>query len=380
MDSTKKHPMHAIEVPQAHEWADHHEKHAHHVSIANWAMMVFSIYVAIISACVAVAFQDWGDSGTLPSIAILEESGLTAKAELSPTSWLSTLGFARYICCIVAITCIATGIGLEATIGGYMVSHFSKEGGEMLWHVAQMLFSLLLMVAIMGKSAFALPFVVLGLWKFGFPETIGYLLKARKTPWSQPVSFISHMLNGLGLLLHHSAGAYFVAAIVTGLTELVRVALAGTVVLVIQHWFVPVKYYSHAMYSSIQLVLEIYFQFELIAALPHMEPKNGVDTTLRACTLVMLTAHWMYVMAAFLDIFVINLCGAEPHVDETGESFDELREDLMESESDEDLMAGDEKPSKFNGNDDTQAKFNAANESTPLSSGAAAMHSSIKVA
>merc|ERR1711865_1253410 len=136
-----------------------------------------------------------------------------------------------------------------------------------------------------------------------------------------------------------SAGAYFVAAIVTGLTELVRVALAGTVVLVIQHWFVPVKYYSHNMYNAIQLVLEIYFQFELITALPHMEAKNGVDTTLRACTLVMLTAHWMYVMAAFLDIFVINLCGAEPHVDETGESFDELREDLMESESDEDSMA-----------------------------------------
>jgi len=282
--------------------------------------------------CSALAFTLWDDDDdeTLPSIEKLDAEGLLVKSELSPTSELSTVGFQRYTSCIVAATCIGTGLGMEVILGGYMVSHFTNQDGELLWHAAQFSFSLMLTIAILGESAYSLPFVVLGLWKFGFPETIGYFLKARRTSSRKPFSIVSNFCNGMGLLLHHSAGAFFVSALAMGLMNLVRITLAGTVVLVVQHWFVPLKYLSHAVYNLVQLLLEGYFEFELISALPKMEPKNGVDTTLRACSLVMLVAHWLYLTAAFIDIFIINFCGLEEHVDETGESFTSLQEDLRE--------------------------------------------------
>ena len=40
---------------------------------------------------------------------------------------------------------------------------------------AQLLFSLFLIIAFFSVSPFGYPFLVLGLWKFGFPETVAPL-------------------------------------------------------------------------------------------------------------------------------------------------------------------------------------------------------------
>jgi hypothetical protein len=129
----------------------------------------------------------------------------------------------------------------------------------------------------------------------------------------------------LGLLLSHSAGAYFVACITVELLALARISLAGVVILVAQQWFVPLKYVTHTGYNAVQFVLEVAFEWEVIAALPKMVPKNGVDATVRVCVIIMLVAHWMYLAAACIDIVFLNWFLLEGHtVDETGESFEDL--------------------------------------------------------
>ena len=48
----------------------------------------------------------------------------------------------------------------------------------MLWRGAQLLFSLFISVALFSANAFGLPFAAFGLWKCGFPETIGCFQEA----------------------------------------------------------------------------------------------------------------------------------------------------------------------------------------------------------
>lgn len=357
----KKHNGTAMEVPSLKEWAHHSEENAHLTPLWQYVLLIFGVYLSVIIIAEVVAFELWDHDGELPSISALNaQEGLTEKASApSPTHELSTLAFNRYLCLICATTMVTTGLGMEVVLGGYMVNHFTAEGGEILWHGAQYLFSMMLTVAIIGQSAFSFPFVVFGLWKFGFPETIGYLLKAWKTPSTRPVSRFMYFANGIGLLLHHSSGAFFVCALATGLMELVRVNLAGTIILVVQHWFVPVKYQNVTAYNVIEFVLEIYFELELISALPDMQPKNGVDTTARGCAIVMLTAHWLYLLAAFAEIFLLDLCGLEEgHVDESGgESFMELKKDM-----------------ELGGTAGSEGKYGSNQESAPLA-GSAPSHS-----
>jgi hypothetical protein len=59
-----------------------------------------------------------------------------------------------------------TGEHLVKNIGG---SHDDHEWTSVAWHAAQLAFSLFLTVALFAHGAIGLPFLVLGLWKMGFP-------------------------------------------------------------------------------------------------------------------------------------------------------------------------------------------------------------------
>ena len=64
----------------------------------------------------------------------------------------------------------------ELVLGEHIVKNMgSGEDHEWIsvaWHAAQLAFSLFLTVALFAHSAIGLPFLVLGLWKVGFPETV----------------------------------------------------------------------------------------------------------------------------------------------------------------------------------------------------------------
>ena len=101
---------------------------------------------------------------------------------------------------------------VNATMAG--VVYAPSVFGTTLWHFTQLLFSLFLMIAILAAGnhdTMALPFLVAGLWKFGFPETIGCFLEARtigfaRSAPTERARAACAFLDGLGTLLHHTAG------------------------------------------------------------------------------------------------------------------------------------------------------------------------------
>ena len=63
----------------------------------------------------------------------------------------------------------------ELVLGEHIVKNMGGSDHEwtsVAWHAAQLAFSLCLTVALFAHSAIGLPFLVLGLWKVGFPETV----------------------------------------------------------------------------------------------------------------------------------------------------------------------------------------------------------------
>lgn len=61
---------------------------------------------------------------------------------------------------------------------------------------------------------------------------------------------------------------------------------------------VLLRYKSLGLYGAIELLLEIFFQTELFAALPALRQAAGYDATIRGCALTMILAHWLYWAAA----------------------------------------------------------------------------------
>mmetsp|Transcript_38530 Transcript_38530/g.96160 ORF Transcript_38530/g.96160 Transcript_38530/m.96160 type:complete len:107 (+) Transcript_38530:168-488(+) len=95
-----------------------------------------------------------------------------------------------------------TGEHLVKNIGG---SHDDHEWTSVAWHAAQLAFSLFLTVALFAHGAIGLPFLVLGLWKMGFPETVCCFLGSYVRGGTLEGACL--FLDGTGFVLHHTTTA-----------------------------------------------------------------------------------------------------------------------------------------------------------------------------
>jgi len=231
---------------------------------------------------------------------LLSPLGGAVGAGASLTNMLSGVGFLRYVSIVLWLVCVSTGLLSEVVLGQWLVEHVSESTGDMLWRGAQLLFALFVSVGLFSASAFGLPFAVLGLWKCGFPETIACFQEAFLEASERRINLAAACayLNGLGTLLHHSAAAYCIVAVATHLCPLSRPILALSLPLVLQHVVVLLRYRTLALYGLIELLLEIFFETELFAALPELTQTAGYDATIRGCAMTMLLAHWLYWAAA----------------------------------------------------------------------------------
>ena len=102
---------------------------------------------------------------------------------LGGTSTLTDKWFAVYVTIVSWATVAAFGLGSEITMGhSLMIWIATHKNGTVLWHLAQLSFSLMLIVAFTASDGYGMPFLAVGLWKFGFPETgAPFLLFARQT-------------------------------------------------------------------------------------------------------------------------------------------------------------------------------------------------------
>eukprot|EP00959_Pyramimonas_sp_CCMP1952_P277371 5798729-Pyramimonas_sp.AAC.2 len=127
-----------------------------------------------------------------------------------------------------------------------------------------------------------------------------------------PAKRVTHLLDGLGTLLHHSSAAMVICMLLVGvINRPVRAVPDVILPLVMQHWFAMVKYANRWVYVGIELVLEVVFEWSVFS---NWENLYVLDWTCRHGALVMLCAHWLYLASAALallawDYFVDDMHG-----------------------------------------------------------------------
>jgi hypothetical protein len=77
----------------------------------------------------------------------------------------------------------------------------------------QLLFPFLVSIAFFSQSVLGLPFLVLGLWKFGFPENTSLLIQAFRVRKHDRLESFCHLCDGVGGFVHHTATAWCCCAL-----------------------------------------------------------------------------------------------------------------------------------------------------------------------
>jgi hypothetical protein len=248
----------------------------------------------------------------------------------SLTDGLSNLAFADLQCLLTCFVCVVTGVGAEFFVGYEFLTSARKitPWHEHAWFVAQFLFAIMCMTALQlarAGNALAFIFMVAGLWKFGFPETLLFLVKGYRYEGSHWTGRLTAFMNAFGTLAHHSCAMLAVCIVALGLSPLTRPYACISTPLVLQHIVVSVKYYSIPLYALLELLLEIYWQWEVFANmerfyLPHSVTVGVLSLSpIYTCLVIralcgMLLAHWLYWAAAILDgIFMLCPFGSPDH-------------------------------------------------------------------
>ena len=74
-----------------------------------------------------------------------------------------------------------------------------------------------------------------------------------------------------------------------------------TLPLLMQHWFVLTKYVNVWLYTVIELAMEVWFEWTVFSDLQRLEANHKVTAF---AVVLMLIAHWQYLLSAALELFV----------------------------------------------------------------------------
>ena len=223
-----------------------------------------------------------------------------------PTDKLNDFDHSVFVAFILWGTVILTGFGSEVLMWIFMSQEGWNDSIEARWRLAQFLFPLLA-ITTLGLALFqnymTLPMLVLGLYKFGFPETLAYMYAAVVSSRKAKRTIrISDFFDGAGNLLHHSSASLVICLLLTGVIHPTRHVVDPIIVLVIQHWFVLLKYVDEKAYFAIELILEVWFEWSIISQYETYVYTQHWTAPLAAG--VMLISHWMYLLAAGIRLVV----------------------------------------------------------------------------
>eukprot|EP00522_Entomoneis_paludosa_P018381 CAMPEP_0172454616 /NCGR_PEP_ID=MMETSP1065-20121228/11550_1 /TAXON_ID=265537 /ORGANISM="Amphiprora paludosa, Strain CCMP125" /LENGTH=373 /DNA_ID=CAMNT_0013206967 /DNA_START=218 /DNA_END=1335 /DNA_ORIENTATION=- len=224
--------------------------------------------------------------------------------ESVPVSNLTDAQFQVYIAFVMWMTMVLTGLGLEVLVWlSFLQGHWTREM-ETYWRVAQFVFPLWVATAVglaMTHNYLALPIMVFSMWKFGFPETILYIYNGLYNKKHSKFQRVVDLINGIGTVIHHSTSSLYVAVIVTGALPAHRAVIQVSLPLLMQHWFVLLKYYNTWAYVALQLILEAWFEWTILSSL---EVVHNLHWTGGVLVGAMIFAHWLYLVAGGLSLFV----------------------------------------------------------------------------
>lgn len=265
--------------------------------------IVLTIIVIYGLAAVIIELVIFGDLDFEDSSSDVEiDSGPWSVTDTAPTSNLNEAQFQVYVGFILWITLESAGVGLEYVVWHYLLQIWDKKR-EAMWIFAQFVFSLLVAATIglaLARDFLAMPFLVMGMWKFGFPETIMYLYLGLFDRQNSPLCRTSDFINGIGTVLHHSAAAFLVSMLLAGVIPSSRYVLNSCLILVVQHWFIMLKYVNEMAYATIELILEAWFEWTVLSDFYHI---RSLHWTATLGTGIFLLAHWLYLIAGFLFLF-----------------------------------------------------------------------------
>eukprot|EP00494_Astrolonche_serrata_P032137 UN32406 len=215
----------------------------------NWTTrfgIMFTMVFIVICICVAQTFFK-----TLLT---------TNRPFATPTTELNERDFYLVVNLVIWFMCLTTGISAEMFIGTRLVLEINNKQLQWLWVYAQMVFSLLLMIAFVAQSAYGMLFGVVGLFKCGFPETISYFHRACNSPWNT-VGCWSDFINGVSLLIHHSGVMYLCVAVNLHYYPYDKHLTICSLILMLSHTIVVLKYFHFKLYVVCELIIDAWLQW-----------------------------------------------------------------------------------------------------------------------
>ena len=199
-------------------------------------------------------------------------------------------------------SCVLAGFGSEMVMGQFMRKSLSYDVYVTFWDQSAVLFPLLVSVGLVSQSVFGLPFLVLGLWKLGFPETVMYLKDAYYNKKKGPMSMrVSNLMAGLALLLHHSTTTWLGVCVAMHLVPFDRALLACTLPLLVQHMLLAVRHLAPQVFVIVStLVVEALWEWEVLYHLQDVDHSPNIHRI----SWCMLVAHWLAILGEAISMFV----------------------------------------------------------------------------
>lgn len=242
---------------------------------------------------------------TSPSTNKILESDRHPTWKVTDTIPLANLNddeFLVYVGFVLWVTVVLSGLGLELLVWlSFLHKGWSREK-EALWRLAQFAFPLLGATSLglaISQNYLALVVSTVCQWKFGFPETLMYMYSGLLDRTAGQVERVAALFNGVGTVCHHSAASMLICFLTVGVIPADRHIVSTSLVLVMQHWFVLLRYVNKWVYSILELLLEVWFEWVVISDFEYI---RSLHWTAAQAAAVMLTAHWLYLLAAVIEL------------------------------------------------------------------------------
>lgn len=205
---------------------------------------------------------------------------------------------------ILWATIVLTGIGMEFFCYSLLIKDAWDLNTENRWRFVQFLFPLLASSAVgmaHRNNFWTLPLITLTLYKFGFPETILYLYSGLFDESLNVGLRWKEMLDGIGTVTHHSSAALYITMVLVQIIPSTRSTIEVVIPVLVQHWFVLLRYRYRHVYMAVEILLEVWFEWTVLSLLEEVHKEHWVAGIVAAS---MLVSHWMYFIAGGLGVYL----------------------------------------------------------------------------
>eukprot|EP00984_Skeletonema_dohrnii_P025530 scaffold14713_cov135-Skeletonema_dohrnii-CCMP3373.AAC.1 len=204
---------------------------------------------------------------------------------------------------ILWATIVLTGIGMEFFCFSLLIKDAWDLNTENRWRFVQFLFPLLASTAVgmaHSNNFWALPLITITLYKFGFPETILYLYSGLFDKSMNAGNRWKEVLEGIGTVIHHSSAALYITMVLVQIIPSTRSTVEVVIPVLVQHWFVLLRYRYRYVYVVVEILLELWFEWTVLSSLEVVHKKHWVSGIVATS---MLVSHWLYFIAGGLGLY-----------------------------------------------------------------------------